>query len=225
MTNPVTFDDLLRLIVSWLFLSVIGILFKRQLITLSRPTLLGIIFRLLLVWAILSILGLIYGKEIMGFFIPYLIWMIDLIQNDYSVILQIIDQNGGQILFLVTLDHDIPPLVKDDKVSVIRDIMHFVMPLVVFLSIFFAWTAKNFLSRIKLLLMAAPLILGFMLLTVPFQLMAAAEVVFQTISQPYHIIREKPFYVTWAHFLEDGGSWLRSITLALLGLTLMQRTS
>lgn len=223
MTNPVTFDDLIRLLFSWLCLSVIGLLFKKQLITLSRPILFGILLRLLLSWTMLSIIGLIYCREIMRFFIPCLSWAINLIQDDYSAILQILDRDGGQLLLLATLSHDILPLVKEDKVSVLRDIMHFVMPLVAFLSLFFAWPAKGLQSRIRLLLLAVPLTLGWVVLTAPFQLAAATEAVFQTFSQPYQIIREKPSYLIWAHCLDNGGRWLRSIALAWLGLVLVQR--
>lgn len=223
MINPVTSDDLLRLLVSWLCLSIIGLLFRKQLTTLSRPVLFGILFRLLLAWSILSIICLVYCKEIMHYFIPCIGWVINLIQDDYSGILQVIDRNGGQMLLESTLGQDIPPLVKQDKVTVLRDIMHFLIPLVTFLSVFFAWPVKSLQSRIKFLLLAVPLALAVMLLTVPFQLAAATEAAFQAVAQQSHLSREKPFYLIWVHFLEGGGIWLRSIALALPGLALMQR--
>jgi hypothetical protein len=224
VTNPVTLDDCLRLLIAWLVLSAMSFIFRRQLLNLTQPVLLGVLGRLLLAWLILSVLGLMYGKAMLSQLLPLLTWMINSIQDDYSASLTITDLAGGQLQLLASLRHDIAPLVKGDTLNIFNDTMHFVIPLLLLVSVFFAWPVKHFQARIKLLLLVIPIGLMSTALTVPFQLAGATEMAFQSLAHQTHLPREKPFYLLWVRFLEDGGGWLRSIAVAMVGVAMMQRT-
>jgi len=223
VTNPVTLDDCIRLLIAWLVLSAMAFIFRRQLLNLTQPVLLGVLGRLLLAWLILSVLGLMYGKAMLGLLLPLLAWIINSIQADYSASLTITDLAGGQLQLLASLRHDIAPLVKGDTLNIFNDTMHFVIPLVLLFSIFFAWPVKHFQARFKLLLLVIPIGLMATALTVPFQLAGATEMAFQSLAHQYHLPRDKPFYLLWVRLLEDGGGWLQSIAVAMVGVMMMQR--
>lgn len=224
MTNPLSVEDGFRFFIAWLFLSVLGFLLRKPFENMTKPVIVGILFRFMLAWLVVSVLGFLFGKQLMTLLIPYLIGIIHLIQDDYSAALAISDQGGGQIHLMATLDHGILMLVKGDTLDTFVGTLQFVIPVTLLFSLLAAWPVKCFQSRMTLLLLAIPL--GFLLvtITVPFQLAGANEMAFQSIANQNHITREKPFFLIWVGFLDNGGYWLRIIALALLGSAIMQRT-
>lgn len=224
MVNPITFEALLRLLFAWLILSILGFALSRQVTYLSKQRIAGVLCRLMLAWVLLSIMGFMFANQLMALFLPSVSWMIGLLQHDYSATLMINDQNGGRIELLSTLVHRIPPLEPGDTMNTYSKATHFVISLVLIYSILAAWPVQQVRSRMVLLLLSIPVSYIFVTVIMSIQLLAVNENTFQSLAIQYHIVREKPFYLAWMPVIQNGGGWLRSIALAILGSAILPRT-
>lgn len=178
----------------------------------------------MLAWVLLSILGFMFANQLMAIFLPSVSWMIGLLQHDYSAKLMMTDQNGGRIELLSTLVQPIPPLVPGDRMNTYSKAMHFVISLVLIYSILAAWPVQHVRSRFWLFLLGIPFSYIFVTVIISIQLVAVNENTFQALAGQYHIVREKPFYLAWMPIIQNGGGWLRSIALAILGSAILPRT-
>lgn len=225
MVNPITFESLLRLLIAWLILSALSFVLSRQVAYLSKQLIAGVLCRFMLAWVLLSILGFMFANQLMALFLPSVSWMIGLLQHDYSSTLMMTDQNGGRIELLSTLVQHIPPLQPGDTINTYSKSMHFVISLVLFYSILAAsWPVQHARSRILLFLLSIPFSYIFVTVMMSIQLLAVNENTFQALAGQYHIVREKPFYLAWMPIIQNGGGWLRSIALAILGSAILPRT-
>jgi hypothetical protein len=224
MANPITFESLRCLLIAWLILSVLSFVISRQATNLSKQRIVGVLCRLMLAWVLLSILGFMFANQLMALFLPSVSWMIGLLQHDYSATLMITDQNGGRIELLSTLVQPIPPLVPGDSMNTYSKAMHFVISLVLIYSIVAAWPLQHIKSRIMLFLLSIPFSFIFVTVIMSIQLLAVNENTFQSLATQYHIVREKPFYLAWMQGIQNGGGWLRSIALAILGSAILPRS-
>jgi hypothetical protein len=226
MTDFITKEGLFRLMAVWLILSSLSLIFGRRFAKLTKAVLLGSLFRLMISWFVFSVLGFIYGNQLLVWSFPLLTKVINLIQDDYSGTLTIVNgHHNQQILLRAIINRSFPPFVKGNELNTIFDIapMDFIMPEVLLFSLLCAWPVTRFQSRIKLLLLSIPLSLMVITLTVPFQLGGVNEKVFQNMSEQFNLHRDKPFMLTWLQILDNSGAWLQSIGIALLGITLMHQ--
>ena len=223
MNNPLTLDELYRLLITWVLLSIISFLFSRQVGSLKKSVLIGALSRFMMAWIGLSILGFVFAKPLLEQFIPAVSWMMGFIQQDYSVELFFNDKFNNHVQLVSTLNVPIPPLNQGDTMNTSSNILPFLMLLVIIYALLIAWPVKSFLSRIKLLVLSAPVSFGLLILVMALQLAAVNELTLKILTNQFGLLREKSFFLIFSNFIQNSESWLRSVILVIIGSAILPR--
>ena len=103
------------------------------------------------------------------------------------------------------------------------NILPFLMLLVIIYALLIAWPVKSFLSRIKLLVLSAPVSFGLLILVMALQLAAVNELTLKILTNQFGLLREKSFFLIFSNFIQNSESWLRSVILVIIGSAILPR--
>lgn len=216
-------DVLFRILITWILVFASSFVFGKWFSSLSKTLLLHSIIRFAVVWTSLAVLVFIFRNQYIDLLLPYLTFVINLIQDDYGATLNLAGNNGELIQLTAVLNHSVAQLQQNTVMSTFIDSLHFIMAQALLFSILFAWPVKHFRSRLKLLLLGLPLVLALAGLTAPVQLVGLNESVFQRIDNAYHESSQHSWLVSWMWLVENAGNWFQNVVLALLGGAILQR--
>ncbi|WP_148262041.1 hypothetical protein [Methylomonas methanica] len=190
---------------------------------LSKTTLLHSIIRFAIVWTSLAILIFVSKRQYIDLFLPYLTFVIHLIQEDYKATLSLAGNKGELIQLTAVLNHSVARLQQNTVMSTFIDSLHFIMAQALLFSILFSWPVKRFRSRLKLLLLGVPLALILAGLTTPMLLAGLNETAFQHMDNAYFESSQHSWLLSWMWLVENAGNWFQNVVLALLGGAILQR--
>lgn len=181
-------------------------------------------WRLILAWLLLSACILFQGERLTRPLLPFVSYVISMIQSDYRAILKINSDEPGLIQMQATTRRSIPSIIAaEERLITGTHITHALVPLMIFFSILWSWPVENYQKRVVLLLLGVPLSFSIVALTVPFQLSGNVELLFQHFAEYYKVKKESTFILSWFIFLEVGGRWLLPIVLAVISCLLVQK--
>jgi hypothetical protein len=177
--------------------------------------------RLLMTWLGISALGFLFAGEIMSALLPFITWVVDLIEPGLSPLVTIRRHEGNEVIHLAA--KTIQPLRISPSVLIPAGIgltaagslAHALVPLVILWSLVIAWPTALLRERVILLLLSLPATIITVALTTPFLLAGRVEIMFSEIAFQRGEQRPEPFVVTWLLFTEGGGRWLLPVVMAV----------
>lgn len=99
-------------------------------------------------------------------------------------------------------------------------LVHALVPIVLLYSLLLAWPVKTAIDRLWLLGIGVPLALLALLLTVPFQLTTHIDTMLVDYAAEGGQARQLPWSTHWSMFNESGGRWMVPVVLAGLAIGL-----
>ena len=198
MNNRWLVNTSVRLLVAWLALSVVGIVFAKQLLTPFLPFFATIIDRISADFS--SVVNISHYKN-----------------SDHIVLIA----NVVQPIRLVGNTFFSP----GSALTAGSDVVHSVVPMVILYTVLFSWPVNQFRERAISLLLGFPMLYVVLGLTTP-QLLAgriAIQVYEHTVKAGG--VPQEPFVIKWMIFAESGGSWLLALAGALVCIMLTKRLS
>lgn len=222
MSDLIEPDVLFRILITWILVFTSSFVFGKWFSSQSKTLLLHSIIRFAVVWTSLAVLVFIFRKQYIDLLLPYLTFVINLIQDDYGATLSLAGNQGELIQLTAVLNHRVAQLQQDTVMSTFIDNLHFIMAQALLFSILFAWPVKRFRSRLKLLLLGLPLALVLAGLTAPVQLAGLNESVFQRLDSAYRESGQHAWLLGWMGLVEDAGNWFQNVVLAILGGAILQ---
>ena len=198
MNNRWLVNTSIRLLIAWLALSVVGIVFAKQLLIPFLPFFATIIDRISADFS--SVVNISHYKS-----------------SDHMVLIANVTRPirlGANTFF--------PP---GSALTAGSDVVHSVVPMVILYTVLFSWPVTQFRERAISLLLGFPMLFVVLGLTTP-QLLAgriAIQVYEQTVKAGG--VPQEPFVIKWMIFAESGGSWLLALAGALVCIMLTKRLS
>ena len=106
------------------------------------------------------------------------------------------------------------------------ELVHNLVPLVLFVTGILCWPLPSWRDRGKLLLISIPLLVTLIALTIPTLLLGHVEAVLLNAAQKV-ADRElnQPFIMDWVVFIETGGRWVLPLVLIISGVSLVSASS
>lgn len=222
MDSIISLDLAVRVSIIWLCISLLSFLLGNRFANIKKDILFITVFRFLVAWIALSVLFFKYESCVAALFLPCFEFVINFVQDDYEATLSIVKQKSCLIQLTSILKHDIAQLRQGSKMASFIDSLHFVMSQALLFSILCAWPVKLLSSRLKLFLLGVPLAFLLAGLTTPILLAGMSETTFQHFDKTYESSHPHLWLSTWAGFIENIGSWVKSLIFAILGGLILQ---
>jgi hypothetical protein len=185
-----------------------------------EQSLFRISLRLLTAWLGLSALGFFFGKEIIAPLLPFVSWIVGLIEPGVSALVTVQQHEGNEMVHLSattlrSLEISKSLVIPEGlRLTAAGSLVHALVPLVILWSLIIAWPATVVREKVSLLLLSLPATLITVALTTPFLLAGRVEIMFSEMAYQRGEQREEPFALTWLLFTEGGGRWLLPIVMA-----------
>jgi hypothetical protein len=171
-------------------------------------------------WLFASALVLISGPCIIEPALPLLQTAVDLLQADFTVVLELKQSSGGWLIstqpFLMrsvalAAGSSIAPFTHLGRFSINVD--HTLVPQVIFLTVAWSWPCarrRELVARLALTLPALSILLA---LDVPAHLVGLVEIYLAEVGR-VNASSRAAWPITWMIFMESGGRWLLAILVA-----------
>ncbi len=224
MNDSIHPDLIFRIFIAWIIISALSFVFGKRFSLLGKTMLLNIVFRFAIVWLALSMLFFAFTKQFVDLFLPYMTFVVNLIQDDYKATLNLAGKNDELIQLTAILNRDVAQLQPGVSILTFIDSLQFIMAQALLFSILLAWPVRHFHSRLKLLSLGLPLALVLAGVTTPMLLAGVNETTFQRLGSAYNEPNQHQWLLNWMWFIENVGDWSKSVVLAILGGTILQRT-
>jgi hypothetical protein len=189
---------------------------------MNQPALLKFAVLFLLAYLVLLGLSLQFGQHYIEFLLPLYRWEIAWFAPDYDIVsLAIADSHNESVIALnldlirytVVAGHALPPTSGISSSTLVGHALQH--PLMI-LSLLAAWPASSNFQRVKLFLIAMPLLLLVEMLDVPLVLLGSIEDLMIANIAPDTF----SFLVAWMNFMNGGGRLALSIFAALAAVCL-----
>lgn len=196
-----------------------------------EQSLFRISLRLLTAWLGLSVLGFLFGKEFISTLLPFVSWMVGLIEPGISPLVTVQQHQGNEMVHLSattlrSLEISKSLVIPEGlRLTAAGSLAHALVPLVILWSLIIAWPAEVLREKVALLLLSLPATLITVALTTPFLLVGRVEIMLGEIAFQRGEQREEPFTLTWLLFTEGGGRWILPIILAAICVVAAKRLS
>ena len=187
------------------------------------PYILKLFVKGLLVWIALSILFLFIGPNIIRILLPYFTFILNFISDNYISVLALKEFDGNMAVQAsattirpIRFTQDLV-LNTGYKVEPITNVIHNLVPLVIYFTVVLSWPAINIKERLILCLLGIPASLFMLGLFIPTIL--AGHIESQILIEAEEHARQvfnTPFIMKYVVFMESGGRWLIPLIMALL---------
>jgi hypothetical protein len=190
---------------------------------------LKISLRLLAAWLTLSALGFLFGKEIISPLLPFISWVVGLIEPGISPLVTVQPHQANEIIHLSattlrSLEVSKSLLIPEGlRLTAAGSLAHALVPLVILWTLVVAWPMATARERISLLLLTLPATLITVALTTPFLLVGRMEIMLSEMAFQRGEQRQEPLVLTWLLFTEGGGRWLLPIIMAVSCILIARR--
>lgn len=188
---------------------------------MTRVALRNASLRLLLAWLVLSIGGFWYARPIAQVLLPYFDLCLHVFNRDWQPMLAVAREHDNYSIHLVATARQSIPVTSTVAVEAGRtittgvNVVHVLVPIVVFVSVLVAWPVRDLRARIRLLFFALPVLLLVVALTGPSVLAGKMLIPLQDLALAAGAHRPEPLLLTWMLFVEVGGSWLVALVAAI----------
>ncbi len=182
--------------------------------------------RLLLIWVCLNGVVWYWGESIARGFLPLYRSAIDLLPNDYHLESLRIGQVSGESVFQLAVTTQksyrvgaqiVPPGLPISSSTLLA---HAFQPLIILYCLLILWPARSWRSQALLTLMATLLVLGLMLVDVPFVLLGALDDLVQ--ASLTNADSTGSFSVWWMNAMNGGGRLALPIMAILSSSTILR---
>ncbi len=180
-----------------------------------------LIIKALGIWVALSLAGFFWGEKLIDNLVPFYESVAEAASEGYVAKISVKHEVVDYILLEVITLHDrlVTPKVTLPAGTTLPPakitVLHALVPIVILLTIVFAWPIKNSKQRLYLYLMAVPALFFVSALTTPLQLLGNLELGFQNAAASVGLVREPPLVLTWMLLTEGGGRWLLPVLAAV----------
>lgn len=222
METPDPFALTARLFVTWSVLSILFFCYRPYIFQSTKRQIAGVFGRLISAWLILFFLSTHYHAAISKALLPAFTWLLNLIQNDYTATLSLLDNATETIKIDVIILRYIHPFIQGTPYVQLFYFLPCLQTTILLPALLTAWPVKHLSSRIFLVLISLPLSLFALMLNVPFQIAASFEATFSKLARLKNLIRPDPLYQLWVDFIANGGH-LALLILLIVFATKLQR--
>ena len=175
-----------------------------------------------LIWLALSISGFIWGDKIITPLLPFYDMVFELASTGLEAESKIVEIDKVDYIWLdakITQAIQVTPsaaiqagrVVEGAKITT----LHALVPLVILLTIIFAWPIKTLQQLCLHIVLAIPAVLIVSGLTAPIQLLGWVDVAFQNMAASVGYVRKDSLALKWMLLTEGGGRWFIA---AIVGL-------
>jgi hypothetical protein len=189
---------------------------------MNKPALLKFAVLFLLAYSLLLGISLQFGQHYIELLLPLYRWEIAWLAPDYHIVsLAIADSHNESVIALnldlirytVVAGHALPPTSGISSSTLVG---HALQHPLVMMCLLAAWPTANNIQRIKLFVIAVPLLLLVEMLDVPMVLLGSIEDLMIANIAPDKF----SFLVAWMNFMNGGGRLALSIAAALVAVGL-----
>lgn len=177
----------------------------------------------MLVWLAVSILVFIFSAEVLNALTPFLTLVFNSLVDNYHGAITVVQGTAQDTLSVrVTIlkpiyIEKIPVAPPGYVLSTGTDIVHNLVPIVIFVTGLLSWPTKTLSDRFLLCLIGIPFLLLLIALSIPTLLMGHIEATMLNAAQNLadHDLAT-PFIMNWVVFIETGGRWLLPLMLLVI---------
>lgn len=194
-----------------------------QIAQVSAPSITRLTLFSIFIWVALSILFYFIGPYIIHFLLPFFSFILNFMSDNHVSVLSINTIDGNQAIQAVTTTirtiqfTDNLILSPGFQVQPITNVIHNLVPLVIFYSVVLAWPGMILKERIILCLLGVPV--SFIMLSILIPTILAGHIESQLLSSAEAQLGrmlETPFIMKLVVFMETGGRWLMPLIMLVL---------
>ena len=109
------------------------------------------------------------------------------------------------------------------KMTATIDVMHILVPMTILFSLLLAWPLNNWKAKLLVLFSGIPVTFAILGMTAPVLLAGKLDVMLLERAAASGVKNPEPFTVTWMIFTESGGDWLLPIAAAIICIYAVKR--
>ncbi len=212
----------IRLFLTWFVLSALFMGYRSQLLIISKKQWLGIFSRLIVSWLALFFFYTNHHLFIIKTLLPVFSFLLNNIQNEYTVTLSSIGQATESIKMDILILRDIAPFKPGVELYQYFNFLPILQQMALLPATLIAWPVKHFQARLILLIMSLFLTVVLLMLTVPFLMAYQFETTFKTLAGIANFVRPTPYYQWWVQFITNDGHYI-VIVFMVIFTTKIQR--